>query len=360
MAPEVAGFWAKLPLELIERILDMLVDGYSQDPAYQWTTLRHIARRQMRRIERHFWHQWVPKLTITLYSGPRCQIDYKLSDHAGDDGFQNSRARFQTLGASLSNSLDKGDIRTLWDQYSFENRVAHLRLGEGVLSHGMTGGYIVNDTDIVDLKVEDDGLSILFNWPRTFDALLREEIMMRRLQTEMALNRKMQLATERRWPPFPRIQRLVLVKHFVLDIQMAKRVAVQQHRLKRHDPSGQTKLGSLTHESRHLHRQPLPPLPPASEPRRACCIICSRHTGPSIFEVVSCEESVVLSLDDWQQLSKDELLELYAEAYGWNCYRCLGQENNLEWQQTSKKDWLTVCGSSTEKLHTVRRWNPWF
>ncbi|OTA70159.1 hypothetical protein K449DRAFT_3991 [Hypoxylon sp. EC38] len=360
MGPAIAEFWAKLPLELIERILDLLVDDYGQDPAYQWTTLRYIARRQMRHIERHFWHQWVPNLTITLYSGPRCQVDYKLSSHINEDGFETGRVIFQTPGTSLSNSLNKGDIRALWDHYSFENRVAHLRLGEGLLNHGMTGGYIVNDTDIVDLKIEDDGLGILFDWRQTFDALLREEVMMRRLQTEMALDRKKQLEAERRWPPFPRIQRLALVKHFVLDIQMAKRVMVQKHRLKRHDPSGQAKLGCFTHESRHLHKQPLPPLPPASELRRACCSICSRHTGPSIFEVVSCEESVVLSLEDWQRLSKEELLDLYAEAYGWNCYRRLGQENNVEWQQTSKSDWLTVCSSSTEKLHSAHRWNPWF
>ncbi|KAI1389701.1 uncharacterized protein F4822DRAFT_210234 [Hypoxylon trugodes] len=360
MTPIADHLWGRLPLELIERILDLLVDEYDQDPAYQWTTLRHTARRQMRRIERHFLRHWVPKLTITLYSGPRCQIDYRLSNYSGNDNLGIRRVRFQTLGPGLANSLNKEGIRTLWDQYSFENRVAHLRLGEGILNNGMTGGYIVNDTDIVDLEVENDGLSIAFDWRRTLDALLREEVMMQKLQTEMAIDRKKKLAGERRWPPFPRIQRLALVKAFVLDIQMAKRVAMQQHRLKRHDPSGETKLGSLTHESRHLHKQDLPPHPPASEPGRACCIICSRRTGPSIFEVVACEESVVLSLDGWQQLEKEELLDLYAEAYGWNCYRCLGQENNVSWQQTSKNDWLTVCSSSAEKLHTIRRWNPWF
>lgn len=172
--------------------------------------------------------------------------------------------------------------------------------------------------------------------------------------------RKAKLAADHRWPPFERIRRVVLIKHFVLDIQMAKRVAVQKHRLRRYDPSGKAKLGSLTHESQHLHKQHLPAPPPALETHRACCVICSRRTGPSIFEVVACEESVVLGLDGWQQLTRDELLDLYAEAYGWNCYRCLGQENNVEWQRTSKNDWLTVCGSSTEKLHNIRRWSPFF
>ncbi|OTB07043.1 hypothetical protein M426DRAFT_93206 [Hypoxylon sp. CI-4A] len=186
-----ADLWEKLPLELVERILDLLVDDHHHDPAYQWTTLRHTARRQMRRIERHFLRHWVPRLTVTLYSGPRCQIDYRLSSRAGEDGLEDdTRVRFQTLGAAAgglsSNSLlNKGDIRSLWDQYGFENRVAHLRLGEGVLSGGMTGGYIVNDTEIVDLTVQDDGLAIFFDWRRTLDALLREEVMMRRIQTEM-------------------------------------------------------------------------------------------------------------------------------------------------------------------------------
>ncbi|KAI0108482.1 hypothetical protein F4814DRAFT_59693 [Daldinia grandis] len=359
MIPE-ADLWERLPLELIERILDLLVDDYDQDPAYQWATLRHTARREMRRIERHFLRYWVPKLTITLYSGPRCQIDYKLSNHTSEGGFETSRVRFQTSGASLSNSLNKREIHVLWSKYSFENRVAHLRLGEGILNKGMTGGHIVNDTDIADLKVENDGLDIIFNWRKTLDALLREEVMMRRLQAEMTLDKKMKLAAEHRWPPFPRIQRLALVKHFVLDIQMAKRVAVQQHRLKHYDASNEIKLGSLTHESQYLHKQSLPPLPLVTKSRRPCCVICSRQTGPSIFEVVSCEESVVLSLDGWEKLGKEELLDLYAEAYGWNCYRSLGQENNIEWQQISKNDWLTVCASGAEKLHSVRRWNPWF
>ncbi|KAK6951057.1 hypothetical protein Daesc_007586 [Daldinia eschscholtzii] len=346
-----ADLWQRLPLELIERILDLLVDDYDQDPAYQWTILRHTARRQMRRIERHFLQYWVPKLTITLYSGPRCQIDYKVSDHACENRLGTSRVRFQTSGAGISSSLNKRDIQTLWGQYSFENRVAHLRLGEGILKQGMTGGYIVNDTDIVDLKVENDGLDIIFDWRRTLNALLREELMMRRLQEEMqTMDKKAELAAKNRWPPFPRIQRLALVKHFVLDIQMAKRVAVQLHRLNRHNALNEVKLGSFTHESQHLHKQPLPPLPPSTKPRRACCVMCSRQTGPSIFEVVACEESVVLSLDGWEKLDKDELLDLYAEAYGWNCYRSPGQEHNYEWQQASKNDWLTAYYLNTANV----------
>ncbi|KAI1806842.1 hypothetical protein F4811DRAFT_105191 [Daldinia bambusicola] len=355
-----ADLWQRLPLELIERILDLLVDDYDHDPAYQWTTLRHMARRQMRRIERHFLQYWVPKLTITLYSGPRCQVDYKLSDDAyANHRHETSRVRFQTSGAAITNSLNKREIQTLWSQYSFENRVAHLRLGEGILKQGMAGGYIINDTDIVGLQVKNDGLDILFDWRKTLDALFREELMMRKLQDEMALDKKAKLEAEHRWPPFPRIQRLALVKQLVLDVQMAKRVAVQLHRLKRHDASAEVKLGCLTHESQHLHKQPLAPLPPSPKSRRACCIMCSRQTGPSIFEVVACEESVVLSLDGWEKLDKDELIDLYAEAYGWNCYRCPGQEHDFEWQQMSKNDWLTVCGSSAEKLHSIRRWNPW-
>lgn len=183
----VAELWKKLPLELVERIIDLLVDDHDQDPAYQWTTLRQTSRRQMRRIERHFLRHWVPQLTITLYSGPRCQIDYRLSNHTSEDSFESGRARFQTLGAGVSDThtLNNEDIRSLWGQYSFENRVAHLRLGEGVLNQGMTGGYIVNDTDIVGLEVESDGLDIVFDWRGTLNALLREEAMMRKLQTQM-------------------------------------------------------------------------------------------------------------------------------------------------------------------------------
>ncbi len=164
-------------------VLENLIEAYNDDPAYQWTTLRHLSSRQMRQIERHFLRHWVPKLTVTLYSGSWIQIDYKYDAEAS--ACNNGKVRFGTVRDSLSDHISPERLATLWRHYSFENRVAHLRLGEGVLNRGIREGHIVNDTDLVGLEVGEDGTTISFDWRQTMDALLREETMMRKVQEDM-------------------------------------------------------------------------------------------------------------------------------------------------------------------------------
>lgn len=142
---------------------------------------------------------------------------------------------------------------------------------------------------------------------------------------------------------------------------MRKRVVVQQHRLGRHDPDGVTRLGSLSPESAYLHKKPTPPTTPSRRTRTSCCSICSRQSGPSIFEVASQEESVVLALDGWQQLTAEELLDLYGEAFGWGCCRCQGRGGDTEWQQKRKNQWMKVgSGGAREMLFggPCVRWDP--
>lgn len=168
------------------------------------------------------------------------------------------------------------------------------------------------------------------------------------------------LEKENQWPSSPAEQRVELVKQFALDVQMRKRVTVQKHRLSRFDPKGLTRLGSLSPESAYLHKQPTPSTK-LSRSRTSCCSICSRQSGPSIFEVASQEESVVLGLDGWQQLDADELLSLYGEAFGWGCCRCQGRENDTKWQQKRKNQWIKVGSEGAkEKLfsETSVRWDP--
>ncbi|RYO88861.1 hypothetical protein DL763_005824 [Monosporascus cannonballus] len=346
--------------ELVDMVLENLVDEYNSDPVYQWTTLRHISARQKCRIEKHFLEYWVPKLTVTLYSGAWVQIDYKSDAKASSSDCEDGIVHFQAPQDNLSDHVDQERLTTLWHHYGFENRVAHLRLGEGVLNGGVREGHIVNDTELGGVKVGEGGMTISFDWKQTMDALLREEMLMRKFQNEMISQRIQELAKANQWPSSPAEQRVELVKQLVLDIQMRKRVEVQKHRLDRHDPNGSARLGSLSRESAYLHKQPSPPSTPSGA-RTACCSICSRQSGPSIFEVASQEESVVLALDGWQQLHADELLGLYGEAFGWGCCRCQGKEGDLEWQQKRKNQWMKVgSGTAKEKLfsQTCVRWDP--
>ena len=144
---------------------------------------------------------------------------------------------------------------------------------------------------------------------------------------------------------------------------MRKRVTVQKHRLAKHDRSGSTRLGSFSRESAHLHKQALPSLltaPPAII-RRSCCDICSRQSGPSIFEVVSQEESPVLALEGWQLLDGEELLNLYGEAFGWKCCQCQRRESDVAWQQGRKSQWMKGrYGTAREALFggPCARWDP--
>lgn len=183
----------------------------------------------------------------------------------------------------------------------------------------------------------------------------------------MQISQRIQeLEKENQWPSSPTEQRVELVKQLALDIQMRKRVAVQQHRLHRHDPKGDSataRLGSLSPESAYLHKQqPTPTSATTTRTRTtSCCSICSRQSGPSIFEVASQEESPVLALDGWQELDAEELLGLYGEAFGWSCCRCQGKEDNAAWQQKRKNQWMKVgSGGAMEKLfgEVSVRWDP--
>lgn len=154
------------------------------DPPFQWLILRRISSHQMRKVEQLFLRYWLPKLTITLYFGSWSHIDYTLDATMSSATCQNT-AHFKADQDNILNRSMKAGLYSMWHNYSFENRVAHLRLGEGCLNHGIREGHIVNDTDIVDLKVEREGLSISFNWKKTIHALLQEEMMMHKRQNKM-------------------------------------------------------------------------------------------------------------------------------------------------------------------------------
>ena len=178
-----ANPWHRLPQELVDLVLDALTTSYMDDPTFQWLILRRISSHRMRKVEQLFLRYWLPKLTITLYSGSWFHIDYTLPNTMSTTC--RNRVHFEADQDNIVDRSIEAGLYTLWYHYGFENRVAHLRLGEGVLNHGIREGHIVNDTDIVGLKVEREGLSISFDWKQTIHSLLREEMLMHKIQKQL-------------------------------------------------------------------------------------------------------------------------------------------------------------------------------
>lgn len=182
--------------ELKEKILESVSDEYADNPALQWTYCRHLSAHQKRRLERHFREYWLPKLVITVYGGAHYQADYHFLSVESNERNE-SRAHYRIVrptGIHVYKADGSGreeDLLELiapqesWQQYSFTNRTAHVRLGENCLNDGFLGGYIVNDTGLPGISTSDSGYEIWFDWVGAFDELLREEAMKKRVWKRM-------------------------------------------------------------------------------------------------------------------------------------------------------------------------------
>jgi hypothetical protein len=176
---------AGMPPELTDMILSHMLDVLGNDPARQWMTLRHLSSDLMHRVERHFFYFWLPKLVISVYTNAWVSADFRLvkpnrqlrsnrpfSDIAYFTYHPDLRANMGRPSKATTRALRK---------HSGGRPECILRLGDGYLNRGYQGGHIINDTEIPGLQVSDDGYDINFDWRGTFTALLREEMMMRRL-----------------------------------------------------------------------------------------------------------------------------------------------------------------------------------
>lgn len=161
--------WQNLPCELVDYIVDYTVDGFDQDPAYQWVVLRKISKRQQRRIEYRFRICWLPYLVVTIYPTKFTSVDYRLNFCHKD------LATFEQTG-DLARQITSQHLANFWNHVRLSPRSIHLRLGEGVLYEGK--GHIINDTPIVGLQTVHGG-HISFDWKSTLDSLLNEELLMR-------------------------------------------------------------------------------------------------------------------------------------------------------------------------------------
>lgn len=170
-----------LPAELVEEILTALVDSYGDDPAYQWTQLRSLSCFQKHRIENHFRSFWLQKLTVEVYVGVWWSWKYS---------FDCSGERLREGIATFRHALDPRNSMNHVLKESFQNnpmggRGLFLRFGEGHLNHGLKGGYIVSDIEPPGLTVSDDALTLRFEWLKTLNALLREEMLLRKHRKTM-------------------------------------------------------------------------------------------------------------------------------------------------------------------------------
>lgn len=155
-----------------------------------------------------------------------------------------------------------------------------------------------------------------------------------------------ELKLKKSWPRSGISRQIIMIQYLVLDIQMARRVAVQRHRLSRNAPTGAAELHSLTRISKHLHRQrvAVPEQPSISD--GASCI----------FEVVSEEESVVLMLDGWSSLSQEELWKLYIEEAGWRKCRWPEKERNDKVLQRKYANRYRLMGNGIEDIYKTIPW----
>ncbi len=200
--PSLSPIWRALPNDLTEVILSHLVtSNFSTDPAYTWTSLRHLSAHQKRAIELRFARVWLPTMSITIYGGTSHQVEYRLDD-AGDDSGPNPEeegyATFvvdtydhQPIGGFTMTAKRLGTLTgkyiqdVVWPQYDeFMHRSVTVRLGEGVLNGGAKGGYLLNDTSLPGLEVVT-GERIRLLWKGAVDELLREEMYMRRVGEAM-------------------------------------------------------------------------------------------------------------------------------------------------------------------------------
>ncbi|KAK4150462.1 hypothetical protein C8A00DRAFT_36927 [Chaetomidium leptoderma] len=390
----LSTIWRELPGDLAEQILSQLVaTHFHRDPAYTWACLRHLSAHQKHVIEYRFAQFWLPKLSITLYSGVRHKFEYALDKTPNPD--DSDRATFSIerqihhplLGLSqdsVPGALTEKCLRDAWDQYdpaTFRNIT--VRLGEGYLSGGCRGGYLVNDTDIPGLQFLP-GRKIRFCWKEAMNGLLREELYMRKVGDEMfaeacnrwcAQNLQAPPATAGNGPPVPPLH--IQVRFWRCDIQSARRVAVFKHRVAKSKESARAVQLRFAVHSVNLHKQEL-----YLDSVIRNNWLALRTQAPDIFEVASVEESVVPRFDVFQRwldqgrqeyegdgdgdVRAETILDLYRDEYAWSCRTGSPDDEGVGieafWEKTGRR----TADTSYSRLEfililagkTKRRWDP--
>jgi hypothetical protein len=364
----LSQIWGGLPGDLAEQILSQLVAvHFHADPAYTWVCLRQLSAHQKRVIEYRFGQFWLPKLSITLYTGARHKFEYAmdlgtwtpLSDTAT---FAIQRQVHNPLLGisqdSMPGQVMRQHLKEAWARCDSEPaRNITVRLGEGYLNGGCRGGYILNDTDVPGRQILERG-GIRFPWKDAMNELLREEMYMRKVGDEMVclavvvktgsavltISQFADACSE--WCaksphklPFTPI--FIQTKLWRCHVQSARRVAALKHRAAKSQTSALPIKLKFAATSVRLHKQKPDHESLAAVKSWSCCGRCSRTQEPDIFEVVMVEESVVPRLEVFQRwlaqtkreesggsdkmrvrdegVSVDTILGLYRHEFAWTC-----------------------------------------
>jgi hypothetical protein len=214
MAQASASQLPFLPRELVDVILSELILLCNDNPAYQWTRLRHITRYCRAQIEEHFRDFWVPKLTLTFTDADpgmhvtfskhdvntarftarhvkephEWLVDDNMEDLSGDLVLRLTRnqAILDRAPSSRANILFGGQSDEAMQVASDEEpdpTAAVVTLGEGFLNKGYTKcGIISHISRVPGLKWDEHTEEFYLHWKPLLTQLLGEELLMRRFR----------------------------------------------------------------------------------------------------------------------------------------------------------------------------------
>jgi hypothetical protein len=187
-----------LPRELIDAILSELIPLCNDDPAYQWTCVRHLTRYHRAQVEQHFRKFWIPKSTLT-YTDYIPGLYFTVSEQDasnsknGGQGGDTDTARF---AAQYRKEVYSWNVVEDWDSDYEEGPdgneepppqpSAVITLGEGFLNKGYTKGGIMTHIPVISgYRYEQHPEEICLHWKPVFTQLLCEEMLMRRFRDRL-------------------------------------------------------------------------------------------------------------------------------------------------------------------------------
>ncbi|KAI8940947.1 hypothetical protein NX059_002200 [Plenodomus lindquistii] len=198
-----------LPNELAHLIITHLVDLHNNDPVYQWTHLRCITRLHRAQVERHFYDFWLPRLSV-IHAHYNGGFQFKMAPDQPDQRSEKDIAKFQMQRQDIpgtgGRSITQADISNQLSLLEFHNRcrsrMAHyerdhrpfqyiqgeelpmvIRMGEGIMNRGYSGGGIITDMQLPELTF--NASNVKFNWRLLFTNWFAEELLMQRMRDEL-------------------------------------------------------------------------------------------------------------------------------------------------------------------------------
>ncbi|KAH7074889.1 hypothetical protein BKA63DRAFT_324258 [Paraphoma chrysanthemicola] len=313
-APVVLNPPPNFPRELKDLILTHQNHLHNHDPATQWTRLRHITRFHKNQIEQQFLTYWLPRLHIHMYDvcpGTTDPIVFRAGSVKKKTGIVHFRASTQMPSHP--------SVNWLWAEQHFHSpapadlwndRRCILRLDSPLLNRGYHGGGILSDTPIPDVRCDDTGMDLWFEWKMLFSRIFAEEIALRRAR-EDAVN---------------------LVLH---GLRVTKR-----------DNRDEAVWTILREDYAMLRGEVLKAFRSSSVPYSVTLPVSPSHertTHPGTASLIRREVSMVFFLPGWETWSVRKIAEYRAreEKSEWNLFPCeiASESTTSEWWSALEKKW---------------------